>query len=88
MSLTKQTQLFLSESTNCDVFDVHANRLDGVLKSWNFKCIPVTSNKVAYFMQSHIPYYKHKRTVAAPQLDWWKSWAAHLKAVQHNLLDC
>ena len=34
----------LSESTNLDVFDVHSNRLDGVLKSWNFKRVPVADD--------------------------------------------
>ena len=34
----------LSESTNRDVMDIHAKRLDGVLKSWNFKRIPVTGD--------------------------------------------
>ena len=34
----------LSESTNHHVLDLHTSRLDGVLKSWNFKRIPVSGD--------------------------------------------
>lgn len=40
----RSNAISLSESTNHDVLDLNASRLDGVLKSWNFKHIPVSGD--------------------------------------------
>ena len=36
-----EVDMALYDSTNCDnALNIHTNKLDSILKAWNFKCVP------------------------------------------------